>query len=231
MWIVQKSGICTVRLVDLPSHMLYIAYDGLIKWWMFVLLDCCCVFLQACLHCEHVACGRYINNHMLEHYAETQVSWVPEFISLIDSHIFGMWNWHLFGTGHILCSKCLGNGQVSTRLSICLFHWSTAAVTCSQFAAYWLLVDIYCLPQPGRGQQILTNSCWCQSSGMANVTAVWSEGDRRRFVYFISDIIVTFMLYIFMLTWSEHKVSISFMLIWIQMMCRCQLMLLCLTFM
>jgi len=53
------------------------------------------------------------------------------------------------------------NGRVSVRPSVCLSRRPTAAVT--WFAAYRLLIDVCCLPQLGRRQQISMHSCRCQS--------------------------------------------------------------------
>ena len=39
-------------------------------------LNSCCVFLQACLHCSYVACGRYILEHAFDHYKQTKVSFL-----------------------------------------------------------------------------------------------------------------------------------------------------------
>ena len=63
--------------------------------------------------------------------------------------------------GRTVCGKCLCNG----RMSVCLSRRSTAAATCSWFAAYRLSTDNCRLPQPGRGRQISIDSSRLQNSG------------------------------------------------------------------
>ena len=60
---------------------------------------------------------------------------------------------YIIDTTRIVCGKLICNGRVSVRPSVCLSRRSTAAATCSWFAAYRLSIDVCGRQSLGCGQR------------------------------------------------------------------------------